>query len=80
MPEVREILTRMVKKATQKQRDLREVGSLLTRAILLLDRSGCEEQVENLLRFKVRMRLLEETEANSPAAIATHTQVKTGDE
>ncbi len=68
-----------MKKRTQKQSDLREVSSLVTRAILLLDRNGCEEQVEDLLRFKVRMRLLKEIKASSPSAIATHTQVKIGD-
>ena len=79
MPEFSGILAPMTKR-TQKQSDLREVNSLVTRAILLLDRNGCEEQVEDLLRFKVRMRLLKETKANSPSAIATHTQVKIGDE
>ena len=44
MPEVPGILAHMAK-LTRKESDLREVDSLLTRAILLLDRNACEEQV-----------------------------------
>ena len=43
---------RMAKRLTQKARDLQEVSGLLTRAILLLDRNHCAEQVDELLGFK----------------------------
>ena len=43
---------RMAKRLTQKERDLQEIGGLLTRAILLLDRNHCAEQVDELLGFK----------------------------
>ena len=56
MPEVPEILA-PVAKLTRKESDLREVDSLLTRAILLLDRNVCEEQVQELLGLKARMKL-----------------------
>jgi len=56
MPEVPGILACMAK-LTRKESDLREVDSLLTRAILLLDRNACEEHVQELLSLKVRMKL-----------------------
>lgn len=49
----------MANTLTKIERDLREANSLLTRAVLLLDRNFLENEVQSLLELKTTLRKLQ---------------------
>jgi len=49
----------MANTLTKVERDLREANSLLTRAVLLLDRNFLENEVQSLLELKTALRKLQ---------------------